>query len=247
VPNIHVFADIEELSRAAAAAIAQLVAGVTRSRAAFSMALAGGATPGTLYHHLATDFLNATPWAQMHFFWGDERYVATDDEASNYRMAREALLDHVPVPEANVHPIETHFPHPDMAAEAYETVLREHFGGELPRFDLILLGVGHDGHTASLFPESPALQETERWVVPATTPGEPQQRVTLTLPVLNNAAVVYFLAAGPEKAEPVQLTLDDATDPAPCPAAAVRPTEGELHWWLDAAAAGVSAISHSLL
>ncbi len=140
-----------------------------------------------------------TPWERVHLFWGDERYVPHDDPASNYRMARESLIAHVPIPAENVHPMPTDLPQPEKAAEAYEAELRRFFGTGAPGFDLQLLGLGVEGHTASLFPGSPALEEKERWVAAVVAPAKPPQRLTLTLPVLNQGRNTLFLVTGADK------------------------------------------------
>ncbi len=148
-------------------------------------------------------------------------------------MVREALLDHVPIPPENVHPMPTEYPQPEVAAAAYESVLGNYFSRPWPRFDLVLLGIGADGHTASLFPGSPVLAERERWVVAAQAPADPPRRLTLTFPVLNQAAQVHFLVAGAEKAEAVRCVLSKPSKPANCPAGAVHPVNGVLVWWID--------------
>jgi 6-phosphogluconolactonase len=172
----------------------------------------------------------------VHVFWGDERVVPPDDSRSNYKLARETLLDGVPCPPANIHPMPTSPPTPQLAAESYEAMLREFFGSDRPRFDLVLLGLGAEGHTASLFPQSPALDETVRWVVPAVVPAEPPSRLTLTLPALNGAAHVFFLVTGHEKTAAFDHVLTGPTDVRRYPASGIRP-DGELVWWVDRDAA----------
>ncbi len=231
--DVRVRPDPETLSRAVAHALVSRISdGVTRGTR-FSLALAGGSTPRTLYRLLATEYQDRIPWAQVHLFWGDERYVPPDDPRSNYRLVRESLLDHVAIPEGNVHPMPTDRPDPDDAARAYERTLREYFPESWPRLDLVLLGMGPDGHTASLFPGSPALQERERWVVAVQAPIDPPRRLTLTLPVLNRAASVFFLVTGPEKANALRRALTGPPDPITCPAGAVHPEGGGLVWWVD--------------
>jgi 6-phosphogluconolactonase len=240
--EVRVHPDLEALSRAAAESLAAVAAEVAGERGRFTVALPGGNTPRRLHALLASDHREAIPWDRVEVFWGDERYIPHDDPRSDYRMARETLLDHVPIPPENVHPIATHFADPGEAARRYEAVLREHFAGEGPRFDLILLGLGEEGHTASLFPESPALEETTRWVVAAEVPVEPRVRVTLTLPAINQAARVWVLAAGAGKAEAVARALSERPEVAACPAAGVRPARGELVWWVDEEAAGAARL-----
>ena len=164
-PDLRVCADLADLSRRAAEAAVGTINDAVRTAGTCSIVLSGGSTPRTLYSLLASEFRAQIPWAHVQVFWGDERYVPPEDARSNYRMAKETLLDHVPCPPANIHPMPTHFPSAEMAARDYELTLRSHFVGEWPHFDLVLLGIGDDGHTASLFPGSLALAERTRWVV----------------------------------------------------------------------------------
>jgi 6-phosphogluconolactonase len=197
--------------------------------------LAGGSTPKATYGILARDYAERIDWSRVHVFFGDERNVPPDHEDANYRMAREALLDHVPI--GGVHRMRGELP-PDEAAAAYEVELREFFGAEkLPRFDLILLGIGGDGHTASLFPETPALEVHDRWVVANPVPKLDTTRITLTVPVINAARSVVFLAAGKDKAEALKEILEGDADPREYPAKLVQPPGGP-EWMLDRAAAG---------
>jgi 6-phosphogluconolactonase len=175
------------------------------------------------------------PWGRLHLMWGDERCVPPDHADSNYRMVREALLARTPVPRQQVYRMRGEDPDPAAAAADYERLLLAHFGG-LPRFDLILLGIGTDGHTASLFPDAPAVAERERLVVATRAPAG-QPRITLTLPVLNNAALVCFLARGADKAHAVSAALQ-AREGDASPAGRVRPRAGRLVWLVDAAAGG---------
>ncbi len=234
---VRVYPDVETLSHAVATSLADQVRAVVSSQAHFSLALAGGSTPRTLYRVLARDYRDAIPWTRVHLFWGDERYVPQDDPRSNYRLVRETLLDGVATPPEHVHPIPTDFPTPDDAARAYEGTLRAHFSDPLPQFDLILLGMGAEGHTASLFPHSPAVEERTRWVVAVRAPVEPAVRLTLTLPVLNAAVSVFVLVTGGEKAETLRRVLTEPPDALARPASAVRPAGGTLVWWTDEAAA----------
>ncbi|MCZ6490240.1 MAG: 6-phosphogluconolactonase [Acidobacteria bacterium] len=241
--GLHIFPDVKALSQAVARNLADRIKTTLTAQASFSLVLAGGSTPGVLYQLLASEYRDQIPWAQLHLFWGDERYVPPSDPRSNYRMARETLLGHVPVPQGNLHPMPTEFPEAEEAAAAYERLLRNHFPmpDAWPRFDLVLLGMGPDGHTASLFPNSQALEEQERWVAASRAPVEPVQRLTLTLPVLNHAAQVYFLVAGAEKSGALRQALAGKTDASDdwkrCPAAAVQPMQGAVTWWTDQAAA----------
>ncbi len=234
-PNgqVRLCCDAAALSHAAALYFAETAAQATAARGRFAVALSGGSTPRALYSRLARDeFRGRIPWAQAHFFWGDERCVAPDDPQSNYRMARETLLSHVPVPAANVHRMAGEDPDPQQAARRYEQELRVFFGEGLPRFDLVLLGLGEEGHTASLFPGSPVLEEWERLVAAPYVEKLGAYRLTLTLPVLNAAARVAFLAAGENKRAILAQVLYGKTTP-PVPAQRVRPREGTLLWFVD--------------
>jgi 6-phosphogluconolactonase len=203
--------------------------------------LAGGATPRTSYELLATAYRDRVPWDRLHLFWGDERFVAPDDARSNVRMAREALIDRVPCPPANIHPIPTELPSADAAALRYEETLRAYFHEGPPVFDLVLLGLGSDAHTASIFPGSPALAEPSRWVMAVAAPVEPPLRVTLTMPVVIAAAQLFVLVSGADKATALRRACDPASDPAEYPAAALQSAGGRVTWWTDRAARG----SHS--
>lgn len=225
----HIADTTDALYRAIAEAITQKVQDTQRQQARFTWALSGGNTPRPLYRLLATDYRHRIEWNRVHLFWGDERYVPPDHPASNYRMVREMLIEPLGIPSANVHAMPVEESSPERAAERYEGHLREFFGAT-PRFDLILLGMGADGHTASLFPGSPALAEHKRWVAVGEAPTEPRIRLTLTLPVLNAGKCVYFLVTGTDKAEVVRKVLLES---APLPAGLVNPEEGKLVWWLD--------------
>jgi len=222
----------EEVLRAAASAIAQ--------RGRFTIALAGGSTPRNMYTLIAANASASLPWDQMFFFWGDERHVAPDDPESNYRMANESLLSKVPVPAANIFRVPSENPNAAAAADAYEQTLREFFAvaqGEFPRFDLILLGIGPDGHTASLFPETEALREKSRLVVANWVEKLKTSRITLTLPVLNAARCVAFLVSGTDKAAALHEVLEGNAPAEKYPSKLVQPSEGKLIWFVDRAAA----------
>lgn len=232
------------LARAAAQEVALRAEEAVRDRGAFSLALSGGATPRALYQLLgdpAAPFRDRIPWRAVHAFFGDERAVAPDDERSNYRMAREALLDRVPV--GSVHRIPGELGAAEGAAR-YEDDLRRHFGAiESPAFDLVLLGLGPDGHTASLFPGSPALREGRRWAVAAPGPPPATERITLTVPVLERARAALFLVAGAEKAAPLRRLLRPRPGEEPVPAGTIH-FRGEVRVLADrAAAAGIDQVS----
>ena len=240
VPDLEILADASSLAERAAGLFAQMAGEAARTVRRFAVALAGGSTPRQMYVLLAEPaFSSRVDWSRVHFFWGDERCVPPDHSDSNYRMVQEALLNHVPIPAGNIHRIPGELS-PVDAARAYEHELQGFFVDGIPRFDLILLGLGEDGHTASLFPGSEALRETKRQAVAVShsTPPPPLvDRVTLTLPVLNAAANVIFLVAGAGKAERLAQVLNGPFQPDNLPAQAVRPVSGYLLWLVDQAAA----------
>jgi 6-phosphogluconolactonase len=232
--SVNIYESSEELAEAAAQEFAARAGEAIDQRGRFAVVLAGGSTPKATYEVLASDYADRIDWSNVHFFFGDERSVPPDHEDSNYRMAREALLDHVPA--GSVHRMQGELP-PDEAAEAYEQELRDFFGSEeLPRFDLILLGTGGDGHTASLFPETAALEVHDRWVVANPVLKLETTRITLTVPVINAARAVYFLVAGEGKAGPVAEILEGTPDPRQYPATLIQP-QGGPKWMLDRPAA----------
>jgi 6-phosphogluconolactonase len=239
--EVEIFSDRTELVHAEAERIVTLAEEAIRSRGRCLVALSGGSTPRPLYELLATPpFAKRIDWPHLHLFWGDERCVPPDHPDSNYRMTREALIDHVPLPPENVHRIRGEDP-PDQAAAVYERVLREFFGpGEAPArtFDLVLLGMGRDGHTASIFPGTAAVGETHRWTMAVhVEKPRPMWRVTVTTVVLNAAADVTFLVAGRDKAPRLREVLEPAEGHgSELPAQLVRPVRGALHWMIDAAA-----------
>jgi 6-phosphogluconolactonase len=208
------------------------------ARGPFRVSLSGGSTPTTLYGLLAADeFRHRFPWPFTSWYWGDERFVPYDHPASNYRMAREAMLAKVPVPPENIHPVPVDGT-PEDAARRYERTLQEAYGAATldparPLFDVTLLGLGSDGHTASLLPGDPVLQERKRWVS-VVSHGRPEIRITMTYPAIENSRRVAFLVAGSEKAT-IFRAIQNGDKQAP--AARVRP-RGELFWFVDQAAAG---------
>jgi 6-phosphogluconolactonase len=237
--EIVIVPDPQTLAYEAAQRFAELVREAVSFRGRFSVALSGGSTPGRLYGLLAEDpYRKQVPWGQVHLFWGDERCVPPDDPGSNYRLAQEMVISRVPIPPENVHRVRGELG-PEIAAQTYEQVLHDFFCGPRPRFDLVLLGLGKDGHTASLFPGSALLAEMERLVAPAEAiyQDRPAQRVTLTLPAINTARQVLFLVAGIDKAQVVQAVVEGPD--GQLPAQRIQPTAGQLTWLLDAPAAGL--------
>lgn len=236
---VRVYPNVEALIGGAARALVAEIQRALRTRVNFSCVLSGGHTPRPLYQALARDYGDTIPWPRLHLFWSDERYVPQSDPQSNYRMVRESLLDLIAMPPSHVHPMPTDVPTPAEAAGVYEQTLRNHFAMSSPRVDLVLLGMGADGHTASLFPGSPAVEEHSRWVVDVRAPAEQIQRLTLTFPIINTAAVVFFLVTGNEKAESLRRALCEPPDPLSCPASGVRPVDGSVVWWVDEMAAAL--------
>jgi 6-phosphogluconolactonase len=230
--NVRQFASLNDLSRAAAVGVVQVVADAIEQRGRCAIVLSGGRTPVTLYRLLATTYRDNVDWACVHLFWGDERWVSATDPRSNYRMARESLLDHVPCLPDHIHPMPVDAESPDAAARQYERTLRTFLGDAGPGPDLFLLGMGADGHTASLFPESPALEERTRWVVPAFAPVEPRQRITLTMAAINRALDIFLLVAGSDKQSAFAQAVSGHADPRRWPVAMVQPTAGNLTWFV---------------
>ncbi len=237
-PDIRIFEDPQLLFQGAAEEFGSQATAAVRSRGRFTVALSGGSTPRSLYTLLATKA--SLPWDKIYFFFGDERHVPPDNPESNYRMAKESLLSKVPIPAENIFRVPAENPDAKQAAEAYQQTLRRFFDpapGSFPRFDLVLLGMGPDGHTASLFPGTKALQENSCWVVSNWVEKFKTDRLTLTLPVLNNAAVVMFLVSGQDKAGVLKEVLEDSHPGELFPSKLIQPLNGELIWMVDRAAA----------
>jgi 6-phosphogluconolactonase len=232
--NLRVYNDARELSEAAARMFVEEARRRIDESGRFAVALAGGSTPKVTYEILAREYGGPEDldWSKVHAFFGDERSVPPDHEDSNYRMAREALLSHVPV--GSVHRMRGEM-EPREAAALYEKELEEFFGGP-PVLDLVLLGIGEDGHTASLFPDTPALDARDRWAVENPVEKLNTTRLTLTVPAVDAARKVAFLVAGEGKAEALEEILEGDANPHKYPAKLVRP-EAELAWMVDRAAA----------
>jgi 6-phosphogluconolactonase len=233
--------DVPELSRRGAEAFIGLAQKSVKMSGRFTVALSGGSTPKGLYSLLASPgYKERVPWNSVYLFWGDERCVPPDHPESNFRMVQESLLSKVDIPRENIHRMAGE-KEPEKAAAEYEETLRSFFQvstDELPRFDLILLGIGEDGHTASLFPGSDALNEMKRLVVACYVEKLQAYRLTLTLPVLNDAAAIVFLVTGENKAAAVKRALEPEPGEPLIPAAKIRPVNGQLSWLIteDAAA-----------
>ncbi len=234
---IEIFRNMERLSLAAAELFRASAERAVARRGRFTVIVSGGETPRRTYELLAEGpFRQRVPWDRVHLFLADERCVPATDLRSNFRMIKDALLDSVPLPENHVHPIECGT-NPVAAARTYESSLRSHFGTEDARLDLVILGMGEDGHTASLFPGSPLIDEKIAWVAPAKKPGEAIMRVTLTPLLLNRADEMVFLVAGRGKAATLHRALEGHHTPDQLPAQSVRPNSGRLRWYIDESAA----------
>ena len=237
MPELHVFDSVEDASQAAARFVAYLAGHYTDNQGRFTIALSGGATPRRLYELLASPpHSDGMQWDRWHVFWSDERCVPPDHDDSNYRMAKEALLDGVPIPPAQVRRMQGEAV-PHVAAQEYEDVVRRATRSVSPSFDLILLGVGEDGHTASLFPGTLALAEHNRLVLHNWVPALQVHRITFTLPLINAAKVVAFLDTDESKAEVLRSVIEPLPGESVPPAAMVRPSSGTVHWFLSQGAA----------
>jgi 6-phosphogluconolactonase len=229
--NLKVLADVNALVDDAVTLVSDICQEAIAQRGQFTIALAGGSTPKPLYEKLSTQDL---PWDKIHIFWGDERYVSAAHPDSNEGMARRAWLDHVPFPGKNLHPMPTQAQDPAESAQQYEAHLRSFFGTQdIPAFDLILLGLGDDGHTASLFPHTEVLNVCERLIGVGYRGSDP--RLTFTIPLLNQARSVLFLVAGSSKKPALNAIFSASADPFTYPARFIQP-KGKLYWRLDQAA-----------
>ncbi|GCE20215.1 6-phosphogluconolactonase [Dictyobacter kobayashii] len=237
--DVTVFSDVEQLSRSAADYITRVAREAIAARNRFSLALSGGSTPKKLYGLLATEpYRSQIDWSKVEIFWSDERNVPPDDAESNYRMANEVMLSKLPIPDEHIHRMPAEQADRDAASLAHAHEIQRVLGTEgTPRFDLIQLGMGPEGHTASLFPHQPSLHEQQRLIMPVSVPKPPPDRLTFTPPLLNAAAHVLFLVTGAEKDDAVKAVLEGPYQPDEYPAQIVRPTNGEVSWMLDTAAA----------
>ncbi len=236
--DLQILENTKALAQAAAEHFVAAAEDAIDKRGRFTVALSGGSTPQETYSRLADPSVaTQVSWRNVQLFWGDERSVPPDHPDSNYRMVRKTLIQKVPIPQTNVHRIQGELD-PDLAAEAYVDELQSVFASEeRPRFDLIFLGMGKDGHIASLFPGSLALRETEHWVLAVFAEAFQAWRVTLTLPVLNSARQLSFLVAGKSKADRLQEVLEGEPQPESLPAQIIQPRNGQVTWLVDQAAA----------
>lgn len=226
-----------ELAKAAADFVTKRIKDTLQSKDRFTIALSGGSTPKALHELLAkAPYVEQIPWAQLHIFWGDERYVPIDDEQNNAGMAYDTLLGHVYTPESQIHVWRTDL-EPEAAAADYNRILHDYFGNTGPTFDLVLLGMGDDGHTLSLFPGTEVVHEQTAWTKAYFLTQQNMFRLTLTAPVVNRANCVLFLVSGPKKAESLKEVLEGTYNPDKYPSQEIKPEDGELVWLVDEKAA----------
>jgi 6-phosphogluconolactonase len=241
--ELHVYKNPDELSHAVAEWIAATIAATLQKQDRFTIALSGGSTPKALHKILAaTPFKERIDWSKLHIFWGDERDVPFEDDRNNAKMAYDTLLNYVPVPAAQIHVMRTDIGPVESAAE-YEKILHEYFDQSPGSFDLVLLGMGDDGHTLSLFPGTAAVHEERAWAIAYFLKAQDMYRITLTKTIVNKAARIAFLTTGPGKAHALKEIQEGAYNPDLYPSQEIKPVRGELHWFVDeAAAAGLKQL-----
>ena len=242
--QVNIYANRDELSAALSAHVVHLAAMATAEQGRFCVAFSGGSLMSMISPALSSNPLrDSVDWSIWHVFWADERWVPWSSPESNYGLAKRRFFNRVNIPDEQIHAADVSHS-PSETAKTYESTLAEVFkpgAGQVPRFDLMLLGVGEDGHTASLFPNHPALNENRRWVVPVVdAPKPPPIRITMTLPVINNARQVVFVAAGPGKATILSKVLNPRVPQPELPTQLVNPSDGELQWFIDRPAAAAS-------
>ena len=235
--ELHIATDTGRLSHDLAAWLSDYIKEVLSKQDRFTFVLSGGGTPKQLYSLLAeSPYKEAIEWQKIHFFWGDERAVPFEDSRNNAKMCYDELLNKVPVNPANIHIMRTDI-EPEASAVEYENILKEYFADSATTFDFVLLGMGDDGHTLSLFPGTEVIHEENAWVKAFYLPAQEMFRITLTAPIVNNAACVAFLAAGAGKAETLKHVLKGETNVDLYPSQIINPSRGALHWFVDEAAA----------
>ena len=235
--HIAIYSDIDTLSQQAARYVVRIASESIAARGRFTIALSGGTTPRKLYSLLGSEpYSSQIDWNLVHIFWGDERCVPLDNPDSNYFMAQEVLMSKIPIPAFQVHRMPADQPDRDAASQEYAIEMQRAFGTHgIPAFDLIQLGMGPEGHTASLFPHQASLHENQRLVMPVSVPKPPPDRLTFTPPLLNAARNILFLVTGSDKADALQAVLEGTYQPEEYPAQIVRPPNGEVVWMLDKA------------
>ncbi|KAA0989311.1 6-phosphogluconolactonase [Dyadobacter aurulentus] len=237
--EIHIEKDARQLSENLAAWLADYIQEVVAKKGQFTFVLSGGSTPKQLYSLLAeSPYRESIPWEDVIFFWGDERAVPFEDSRNNAKMCYDELLDKVPVNQDNIFVMRTDID-PQDAAEEYDRILRKQFDGQEQTFDFVLLGMGDDGHTLSLFPGTEVVHEQDRWATSFFLPAQDMYRITLTAPVVNQSACVAFLAVGNGKAETLKHVLEGELNVDKYPSQIIQPLKGQLHWFIDEAAAAL--------
>jgi 6-phosphogluconolactonase len=235
--KLHIHKNTNELSLAVADWMADYITSTLEKKGRFTLALSGGSTPKILHTILAgSPFKEKIDWPSLHIFWGDERAVPFEDERNNARMAYDTLLNHVPVPASQVHVMRTDT-EPGVAAAEYDQLLHRYFDNSETSFDLVLLGMGDDGHTLSLFPGTEIIHEQHAWARAFYLDAQQMYRISLTAPVVNKAGAVLFLTAGANKAHTLKQVLEGSFQPDVYPSQVIRPQSGELHWFIDESAA----------
>ncbi len=238
--KIEIFADATQLGKAAAEFIIKLAQDSVTARGRFTIALSGGSTPELLFTLLAdSDYKERLPWDKTFVFWGDERYVPATDIRNNAFVAQNFLLSKVSIPASHIFPVPVYIQPATGAAKAYELLLKTFFGNQLPQFDLIMLGIGENAHTASLFPHTPVIHEQYEWISAVYVDEVKMDRVTMTAPLINNAHNILFMATGQGKAEVIKTVLTAPYQPDQYPAQLISPVHGNLYWFLDQNAASL--------
>lgn len=235
--NLHVSKDKDELSKYTADWMTRYISEVLKKQDRFTLALSGGSTPEKLYRLLAAkEYKDKIDWSKIHFFWGDERFVPFTDKRNNSATAFETLLNHVPVPRENIHIMRTDI-NPEESAADYEKILHTYFNRKKHSFDLVLLGLGDNAHTLSLFPGYDIIHEKKKWVLAFYLEEQKMHRISLTVPIVNNASRIVFLISGKDKAASLYNVLYAQHEPDLYPAQTIQPFSGELYWFTDEAAA----------
>ena len=248
-PDVRILADGAAIAKRAAQLLVEIATKAVSQKGSFDLVLSGGSTPKTLYSLLVSDLAlhSQLPWDKMHIFFGDERHVGPDDSQSNFHMASEAMISKSPLKPEQVFRMKGEYEESEQAAEEYEQAIRKHFklsDGQFPRFDLVLLGMGPEGHVASLFPGTKALRENRRIAVHNWVGKVLMDRITLTAPAINNAANVICMVTGAEKAQALAAVLEHVYEPEQLPAQLIQPTNGSLLWLVDTAAG--SLLTHAI-
>ena len=234
--ELYTFDDKEIMSEQLASWIESLVQDTLKKQDLFTLVLSGGGTPKLLFEKLASDkYKDKIDWKRVHIFWGDERVVPFEDDRNNAKMAYDILINHINVPPEQVHIMRTDI-EPKLAAEEYQKILHHYFDNTSNSFDLVLLGMGDDGHTLSLFPGSPIIEEHERWVNSVYNEQQKMYRITLMPAIVNKASNIAFMVEGAKKANVLQQVIEGPYIPMKLPAQIIKPVNGQLSWFLDKAA-----------